>query len=145
MPIVKQKFSQKIDPMYVWNGNPADPLTSWAKTTTSVSAPEKAGNRGCVILPGLVWAVPNPVALTSTVYRHLSQNTHPPTHPRDSSGLSRSWTVVGKVAVEAVEDCPVPTFYTPYLSRSAPLHLVYCGRTVGSRLGLSLIPSSSIT
>ncbi len=27
----------------------------------------------------------------------------PLAHPRDSSGLSRSWTVVGKVAVEAVE------------------------------------------
>ncbi len=63
----------------VWIGNPAVPLTSWAKTTIPSVHQRKQVIRGCVILPGLVWAVPNPVALTSTVYRHLSQNTHPPT------------------------------------------------------------------
>ncbi len=49
------------------------------KDDNSFGAPEKAGNRGCVITPGLVWAVPNHLALSSSVYRHLSQNTHPPT------------------------------------------------------------------
>ncbi len=36
----------------------------------------------------------------------------PPAHPRDSRGLSRSRTVVGKVAVEVVENCPSSTLLT---------------------------------
>jgi hypothetical protein len=34
---------------------------------------------------------------------------------RDSSGLSRSRTVVGKVAVEAVENCPSSTLLTSFV------------------------------
>ncbi len=34
----------------------------------------------------------------------------------------------------------LPIVNTPYLSRSAPLHLVYYRRTVDSKLGLSLVP-----
>jgi hypothetical protein len=39
---------QRVCIMYVWNGNPAVLLTTWAKTTTADNDPEKAGSRGFV-------------------------------------------------------------------------------------------------
>ncbi len=53
--------------------DPADLLTSWAKTTSSVF-PRKQVLEVAWYLRGLVWAVHNPVALTSTVYSSGGQN-----------------------------------------------------------------------
>jgi hypothetical protein len=83
--------------MYVWNGNPAVLLTTWAKTTTADSDPEKAGSRGFVSFPGF--------GLGSTEPRHSFLD----------SLLASSRTVVGKVAVEAVENCPSSTLLTSFV------------------------------
>jgi hypothetical protein len=132
--------------MNVWRGNPADLLTSWAKTTASVSVRKKAGIVEVAWhLRGLVWGQ----SITPFYLPRQSTDTFhkiPPAHPRDSSGLCRSLTVVGKVAIEAVENCPSLTLL-PFFC-SAPIYLVYYSYstgTVGNRLGLSLNPFPTIT
>ncbi len=59
----------------IWSSNPADLLTSWAKTTASVSVRRKAGSiEFAWNVRGLVWAIHNPFILTSTAYSQLPQN-----------------------------------------------------------------------
>ncbi len=79
--------------MYVWNGNPAVLLTTWAKTTTADNDLEKAGSRGFASLLGF--------GLGSTEPRHSfldslltpSTKSHPPTLGivAASAALGRLW------------------------------------------------------